>query len=323
MKKGLQVKVNHHYVWAYYLNGWAVDNKVYWLTPKGNIAHDSTKGMCREKGLYKISVFDPVDVEYIRAWSRRCSEDLQKQHAKQIAPFIDISNAIRFARSKNLNDPKYIQAEEVLLNNYLEDTYARIECGARRCIDAFRKGDTSVLNSQSDMIGLYSYLGHQVMRTYSTKSRFFELAENQISQSSAYGEATRLARKNWWFISFMLGENLGFSLYASRNVDKLILVNNISQTSFVTSDSPVVNVHPENDGLHRAESPEKLDLLFSVSPSYALMINSSDKWGALIDGADENDVVELNEKIASNARYSIYGNSQSIIKANRKYFGNW
>lgn len=172
MEKWKQIKVKHHYVWEHYLKNWSVNNNVFWLTSTGKIACDSPKGLCREDGFYKISIFDDADLAYIRMWSEKSPEFLQKQHAKAIKPFIKISNMIRLARTSGIVNEEMYRTEEILLYNSLENLYCGVEMGARAAIDGLAKGDISVLDNNDINIGLYSYLGHQITRTKALKEIF-------------------------------------------------------------------------------------------------------------------------------------------------------
>lgn len=323
MEKWKQIKIKHHYVWEYYLKNWVVGNNLYWLTSKGKIAHDSPKGLCREDGFYKISTLDKEDVNYILGWSKQSPEYLQKQHKKHLEPFIKISNIIKLIKISNIENDELKRYEDVLFMNTLENLYCGIEAGARNALDGLSKGDLSVLLDQRVRVGLYSYLGHQVTRTKAVKERFREQSLKVMAPSKVRDEAMRLAEKNWWFLCFMLGDNLGFSMYSSRHEETLMLIKNISETPFITSDSPVVNIHPNNDSLPKGEPPEFLDMLFPISPNYILIIAASNKWEYLNNRADIEAVTMFNARIAKNARFSIYGSTRHVVDVNKSKVGAW
>jgi len=323
MEKWKQIKVKHHYVWEYYLKNWSVDNKIFWLTRKGNVAHDSPKGMCREDGFYKMSILDEADVTYISAWSKQSPDLLQREHRKILGPFLLVSRIIEKIRASNIKSDELSAFENAFFFNTLENHYCGVESGAKDALEGLARGNSSVLQDERVSIGLYSYLGHQVTRTKAVKERFLEKSLERITPSTERDEAMRLTEKNWWFISYILGENIGFSLYSSRYEDNLMLIKNTTDTPFITCDSPVVNIHPNNNDLPKGESPECLDILFPISPSYVLIIATSKQWDCLKDGAGLQAVSELNALIAANARFSIYGNMRSVIDANKNKVGKW
>ena len=323
MEKWKQIKIKHHYVWEYYLKNWAVDKNLYWLTSKGKVARDSPKGMCREDEFYKISVLDETDISYILEWSKKSSKYLQAQHKKHLKLFIKISNCIRLSKILSFERDELKNCEDALLMNTLENLYCGVESGARTALDGLSRGDLSVLRTEHVINGLYSYLGHQVTRTKAFKERFHEQSLKIMSPSKNRDEAMRLAEKNWWFLCFMLGDNLGFSMYISRHAETLMLIKNVSETPFITCDSPVVNIHPNNDSFPKGEPPLFLDMLFSISPSYALIISASNNWEYLNDGADIEAVTMLNARIAENARFTIYGSTRHVVDVNKSKVGTW
>ena len=321
MKKWEQIKVKHHYVWEYYLKRWAVKNEVCWVTKKGKIRWDSPKGMCREDGFYKVSILDDIDIDFIRFMLMKSPSSLKRWHEKNLDSFIQISNAIKLAKKLTVTDKDLLRSEEALLYNSLEDMYCKVEAGAMQAIDGLAKGDLSVIHAPESSVGLYFYLGHQVTRTKAMKDRFFKLSMESDRYPEAVKEIKILMEKNWWFLCFVFGHNLGWSIYNSRFDDKPLLVRNKSDVSFITSDSPVINVHPGNVDVANGEPPKYLDLLFPVSPEYVLMINSSSEWNYLETGADEESVVYFNSLIASKAHLSIYANNEMLIKSNKSKIG--
>lgn len=323
MEKWRQIKKKHHYVWEFYLKNWSVDGRVYWVTSKGNVAFDSPKGMCREDGFYKIHALDKDDIQYIRKWSLRSPELIQKQHEKRLMQFIQISEMIRVCSTQPNEHEELKQIEATLQYNSLENMYCGVERGAKAAIEGLSKGDVTVLDDKNPLIGLYSYLGHQIMRTKGLRDRFFEYFLKKIPPSKARDEDYRLTDKNWWFLCYILGENIGCSLFTSRHEDKFIFVKNDSELTFITGDSPVVNIHPKHDEVQKGEPTEFLDIYFPVSPRYALMINTSSKWDYLYSGANINDVIELNSRVASNSRFSVYGCSKDVIQMCKNNIKHW
>lgn len=217
MEKYLQAKNKNHYVWEKYLQNWAMDGKVYWVTPKNKkIRFDSTKGMCMELGFYKIHQLEIKDVQYLKAWTSKSPKHLEDMHNKLIGDFVRISEIIKAYEMVNNNNPLLEKASKALQHNSIENLYCGVENGARSAIENLACGDLSVLKKESNLIGLYSYLGHQITRTKAIKDRFISSAHN-ISNSELEKSMLCLAERNWWLLSYILGTNIGWSLYESRN----------------------------------------------------------------------------------------------------------
>lgn len=316
MEKWKQIKKKHHYVWEYYLKKWSVEGGVFWLTPTRKISCDSPKGLCREDGFYKISILDEVDVNYILEYSKLSPVSRQETHKIHLKDFVAISNLIKLSKASNIEDGDLRQCEEIQMYNTLENLYSGIESEAKPAIDRLSNGDTSIMENTKASIGLYSYIGHQITRTKAVKVRFIENLCAQMPPSVLREEHLRLIEKNWWFLCYMFGDNIGFSLFSSRNENRFILVRNKSSIPFITSDSPVVNIHLSIKDLLSSEPPEHADHLFPLSPDYVLIIAQSSDWDFLKDGANSDSVVELNSRVARNASASIFGNSRKVIEEN-------
>ncbi|STQ91131.1 DUF4238 domain-containing protein [Iodobacter fluviatilis] len=317
MKKYLQAKKKNHYVWRKYLQNWTVEGNVYYLTKKNKISKDSPTGMCREEGFYKISTLNKNDLAYINSWVKKCPDHLQEFHNKTISKFLYASNVLKIIEEEKEKSEFLEMAENAIRHNCLEDMYCGVERGAEKSIEGLSVGNISVINDIKNAIGLYSYLGHQIMRTKAIKERFF-------SASSSNNEFYRdLTEKNWWLVSYILGTNIGWSLYESRNRDNLSLVKSPQDYAFITGDCPVINIHPEVDAIVGGNPVESLDLYFPVSPKYALIICESEKWRNLSGDIEKNIVASLNRRIASNAKYSIFSNTEELVRENRKEVGSW
>ena len=92
----------------------------------------------------------------------------------------------------------------------------------------------------------------------------------------------------------------------------------LSNISFITSDSPVINIHPSLDKLEEGTAPEYMDVYFPLSPKYAYMINNSDTYNGLQDIVHEDDVIKLNEYIYKESYKTVFANSDEILNLLRK-----
>lgn len=313
MEKWLQAKKQHHYVWEYYLKKWTIDGKVFWITPKRKVAHDSPKGMCRAQALYKINTLEPQDIEFIKAHFRPLSKNLQQVHIKKLEEFTKASKILDAYTRLEENSHNFKTEKESLLFNLLENYYCGVESGAKPAIDGLTVDAPRTLETQVNLICLYSYIGHQITRTLGFKQRFFYLLEKNHTSPSAQQSYRRLTEKNWWFISYMFGYNIGCSLYRDRLNEPLIILKNTTTVPFITSDTPVINIYQDNANL--TLPPEFMDVYFPLSPQRALLICASEKWKFLEHTLTDSDVHVLNTMIAKKAHFSIYSSSKESIES--------
>jgi hypothetical protein len=120
--------------------------------------------------------------------------------------------------------------------------------------------------------------------------------------------------KNWWFISYMFGMNIGASLYLQRNDSNHIFIENNTNEPFITTDYPITNIHDSLGGLDKYEPPESTDFIYPLSPKYAYMINDSNKYSHASADITEEEVRKLNVQIALKANNHIFATSKEQIQ---------
>lgn len=120
----------------------------------------------------------------------------------------------------------------------------------------------------------------------------------------------------------MFGINIGWSLYASRNSDSHCLLINNTKKGFITSDQPVINVHPDlKEGEVVPPTDDTCDFFFPLSPNAAYMINKSDKFPKGINLISDDIADEMNTKIAKAARTHIVGVDRDAVALYGKHVG--
>lgn len=327
MRKYAQIKKKHHYVWSFHLKQWTNGKDIYYFTKKGNIACDSIKGLSCERGFYKINSLNKSDIEFIQAISSKSDINLQEQHKKFLNNFIALSHISNVCQNYKTRSNEANTTHLAILYNSLENLHSGFESGVKPVLEKLHHGASEVLNENQNMVAFCSYLGQQITRTKTFKEKSLSavnrniLAENESNiDIREYKKIQQLTENNWWFLSFMLGINVGYSLYRTRLNDNHIFIVNKTNTPFITSDNPVVNIHSSLCALGEYEAPEELDLYFPISPRYAYMINNSTEYNSLADFLCESDVEMLNEKMVKKAGATIFGNSNKILESLKKQF---
>jgi hypothetical protein len=303
------IKRKHHYLWAHFLRGWSHNQcDVYYRTAKGNIASASTKGLAREDEIYRLSPLDDDDVDLMEKWIAICDLDVQPLHRALLWKMVVLSCLL------NSLCPERNKAErEALMFNTIENIHTGIENDVRPALDSLRSGNLSVLNDQAVRDNFHSYMGHQFARTKFSRGIWAKIMLN------GHGASRERISKNWWLLSLMLGINVGYSIARSLPTKNVVWLRNGTTTPFVTSDNPVINVHPEVLGIREGrEAPEHTDFYFPISPTLAYMVNDSDTYGAGVVEASENLVVQLNQNILLRADETIFGSSREIIQTTKR-----
>jgi hypothetical protein len=322
-KKSLQAKKNHHYVWAHYLARWSDDGRNVWhTTPKGKIIRDSVRAFARADYFYKSRELTPNHIDVIRGLSSLSPRHQQEQHEALLSDFLKVQKLGAAYRASGVRDDEADQALYALECNMMENLHASHEGEARTVIDALASGKISILTEGDNLINFVTFLGHQISRTKSFKKTFSSTFPEFSKMGSDAIQVHRLIEDCWWFVSYMLGTNIGWSLYASRSSDSHCLLINNTKTDFITSDQPVINVHPDlKEGEVVPPTDDTCDFFFPLSPNAAYMINKSDMFPQGINLIFEDFAEEMNTKIAKAARTHIVGVDRESIALYGKHVG--
>lgn len=322
-KKSQQAKKNHHYVWAHYLARWSDDGRNVWhTTPTGKIIRDSVRAFARADYFYKSRDLTPNHIDVIRHLSSLSPRHLQEQHEAFLSDFLIVQELGRVYRASGVRDHEIDQALYALECNMMEDLHSSHEGEARTVIDALVSGEISILAEGDNLFNFVAFLGHQISRTMSFKKRISSTFSEFSKLGSDAIQVHRLIEDCWWFVSYMLGGNIGWSLYESRSSDSHCLLINNTKTAFITSDQPVINVHPDlKEGEVVPPTDDNCDFFFPLSPNAAYMINRSDMFPQGINLISEDIAEEMNTKVAKEARTHIVGVDRDTVASYGKHVG--
>jgi len=317
LAKHKEIKRNHHYVWSFYLKSWADNNELFYISSKGKISKDSVKGLAKETDFYKISLLNSEDVEFIKRYSSKSSKFLQKLHLQHLQYFIKLSNASN--KISNSESEELQSINKVIQHSSLENLHSIFENTAVTVVRELSKGNKNILSTNDNMIAFCSYIGHQISRTKSMKAKSLEAIKTQPILNDDYARYISLFEKNWWFLSFMFGLNIGGSLYESRKRDNHIFITNDTDTPFITSDTPIINVHSSLLKLKQLEAPIYADFLIPLSPRYAYMINQSNNYTHLKHSINIEEVNALNMAIYKKSYKNVFASESNVLKQLKAY----
>lgn len=324
-KRCLQAKKNHHYVWAHYLARWSDDGRNVWhTTPTGKIILDSVRAIAKADYFYKSRELTPNHIEIIRYLSSLSPRHLQEQHEAFLSDFLKVQELGRAYRASGVCDHEADQLLYALECNMMENLHASHEREARTVIDGLVSGKISSLAKGDNFIKFVAFLGHQISRTKSFKEAFSSTYPEFSKMGINASQVHKLIEDCWWFVSYMLGTNIGWSLYASRSSDSHCLLLNNSKTGFITSDQPMINVHTGfKEGEVVPPNDDTCDFFFPLSPNAAYMINKSDRFPRGTNMISEGIAEEMNTKIAKAAQTYIVGVNRDTVALYGKHVGTW
>lgn len=318
--KPLIAKRKHHHVWAYYLKRWSPDGmNIYYTTAKNKIVYETIKGVAMELDFYKLSKLSEFDIQVIELFSKNSPPELQEEHRRQLKHFLIAQKLEEELESRGISDSTAAEDINALYSNLLEDTHGIVERLARPVLDELANRNIAVLSDKQNMVAFISFFGHQLVRTKSFKSQSIAAFDRNSPQAKQVAESISRA---WWFHSYMYGMNIGRSLYLGfRDKPHTLLINETS-TPFITSDQPIINVHPDLPDTKLKTPPKSADFYYPISPTVAYIICDSGRFPGGTISLNEREVSEFNLKIAKNAHTHIFGPDEKTLLPLKPHVGS-
>jgi hypothetical protein len=111
-------------------------------------------------------------------------------------------------------------------------------------------------------------------------------------------------------LSPLMAMAVGQSLFIDRGKFKLVLIDNASDTPFITADQPVVNLQAG----YTRKPPEKFELFYPLSPKKAMLLleTSSQRGEFPLSGVSVN---SYNMMMAKNSYEQIFSNSEEYLNS--------
>lgn len=320
MDKKFQLKRKHHNIWAHYLKHWSLDDlNIWYTTKKGNYRCDSVYGLSAEKDFYKINFLNDEDVNFIRSFSSASPSELRQIHDDYLKDFYIASKAAQLAEIEQpLEHVK--QSLDAFQHNALENLHSSHEKDVIEILSSLNRGDTSVFEASDNRVKFSQFFGMQMTRTKSFKKSIMNIAVNKElfeqypNPPLSFQKYRELVTKNWWFLSYMFGMNIGSNLIATRHADSHVLLINETREPFITSDNPIINVHESLKNIPDGKAPDYIDAYYPLSPKYAYMINNSARYPAGKVSITINEVMDLNLEMAARSDEHLFAQTEYQLR---------
>lgn len=311
--KIFEKKTKHHYVWAYYLREWSVDDKnIHYITKNGKIAFDSIRGLGLEKDFYKMGLLREEDREIITLITKDCNEVLKKLHWN-FAEMVFKSQQIFMELSPTAQEKFGIDLNDIMMSNLFENYLSEQESYAIGMLNRLKTGDTLILSEDTGYYELCHFLGHQLARTNKMKKLIILALRATNGPRHLIDKLDDFYGRNWWFMCSFLATNLSYDMSLNKNRE-VFIIENKSNIEFITSDQPIININPQG---HKAES---VDYYYPLSPRRALLIITSGNSYFNPLSINENDVKMLNTQMSLNSCETIFGTRKEELIDNKKNF---
>ncbi|MBB6144337.1 hypothetical protein HNQ77_002289 [Silvibacterium bohemicum] len=249
----------HHFVPRFYLDAWAVDDKVCCLQ-SGRVFQPNVRNVGAENHFYRLRELQPSDVAFIHETVINDSpERLKSMHLQLLQQFMTPHAAKAHYQKESSSHSGILAAIDKDIAEANENFHAKIEQSFQPYLESLRGGDLRFLSNDNDGVAFYRGLAVQYTRT--NHRRRIEMLM-PIEERSRFERTANI-------ISHMLALNLGYSLFNAHPRMSILLIENETDVPFLTSDQPMINIAAKfNDH----EAPVAFEGYYPVSPWRALLI---------------------------------------------------
>lgn len=314
-QKQLELRRNNHYVWANYLKKWSSDNLNVWHTTQTKkSSRGSIKGVAVERDFYQVQHITSEWRDFILAFSEISPKELQEKHHSYLNDFLKVQEYKRIYKLKGKKNKKIDDHFNAWKSNAIENLHTAHESDVKEILIALENKNLTVLDDVQTMCKFLSFFSHQITRTKPFKTKILANIKNE--------DLKVMYQKTWWFISYIIGMNMGKSFFETRKIDIHCLLINETTEDFITSDNPIINVHQSLDEDVLAVPLENEDdSFYAISPKIGYMINKSDRFKEGINYVSIDFVQEMNQKLALNADQFIISTNEAQLKFYKKLVG--
>lgn len=293
-------KRNQHYVFQAYLRPWAERGLIYCLR-EGQIFRPNLTGVACERFFYRFQDLTPEELQLIeRVFSNHPSEGL-KAAQKDFMSLYSFPTKLRGHLSGGA-DPRLLDALDKAIAEGEEDYHQKIEDSLLVFLKKMLEGNTDFYSDNEQSASFLYFLCVQYMRT----KRVREAAVGQIGADFRGCDVRRMMS----VLAPVAAMAVAHSLYIDKNKFKLVLLDNDTETPFLTADQPIVNLHYT----HTGKPPEKLELYYPLSPRKAMFLleSSSSRGDFPLSAVSVNN---YNVMIVKNSYEQVFSNSQEYLNS--------
>jgi len=295
-----------HYVWRYHLESWATDGVVYWYSVKQKKgSRGSPRSLAYGKYFYKTERLTDVDKRYMEVFINTLPrKDLRDALLRQLQLFQAPHTLQDFLQGSEIQTPARFttlikEKTEIFVKTIGEQWHEGIEARAIPLLNMLRNKDATFWADQEQCRLFLYFLCHQLFRTPKMKHVYEQV------QDSVYIDGLDM-RRLWVIESLMFATILGANLFVEREQYKLSFINSASDTSFITSDQPVINLKSHGD--------RDVSLYFPLSPTLAMKLSKAEVAGSESSTMARQLATEYyNHAIYRDCYDQIYGNNAGYL----------
>lgn len=292
----MNVPRRQHYVWRYYLEGWAVNGSVAVVRKDGGAFLAGPANIGLERDFYRLPVLSVEDEHFARGMIDvpGSNPKLVELNMGWLDLFSAPSRLRRLLEAKGVSDDALERAIRDCEIKSEENLHSGVEGPMVRLISQLREGDSTFWNVDDDALDFAYFVSLQYLRTKAMRERVLSVADGRIAKH---------VEQTWPILRNAFATNLGWSLYSERRRWHIRVLSASEQLRFVTGDQPIVNL------LSMTGKPDDFALYYPISPERAIVLELND-YNSPLGSSNELDdpaVESLNRRVIEEIHEQAFG----------------
>lgn len=299
--------MGQHYVARFYLRAWSEKGKLYCLNLKARrILHRGLRAVANEKLFYRLHALTPEEHELIERVLIEPSPEPLKGIQRNFLALLSLPAQLR-KRTESANlGLEFTAPLDDMIVSAAEKYHSGIETCLKPFVVSMLAGDVDFYSDKKQAAEFLYAICVQFTRT----KRAREAALSQIGTKHKGVDPERL----WSVSSHIVAAGVGQSLYADRKQFRLVVVDNPTDTPFITADQPIINLHATTTG----KVPDKLEFFYPLSPRKAMMLVESSNQRHVEPSLSTFAVNNYNVLMLRNSYEQVFSNSGEYLETIKK-----
>lgn len=262
----MEKKKRQHYVWQKYLKNWSKNQSQVYCLRDNKIFLASTTCLALEKYFYKLKEITLNDLDLIKRGYVDTIKGVMHENAQKILQMFYVMVVIRDILLAQF--PQNAEVTKLLddfFTNFEEAYQAEIEGKAINFLNSLLNRQADFYNNLEKNADFNLFLTTQYVRTKNIQ----EAILSRVEKRSNLYESTRRIMSVYRFIT---AHTIATGLSSCKDECSFNLLNNDTETPFITGDQPVINTKADEID-STTGFVKSLEFYYPISPEIAVLIN--------------------------------------------------